>query len=213
MSSPVRTPSWNVVTRCIAPHLTCDDDPALWRAVVREIFRDAETLCVKARRRSSIFVQIGACSHWQRPHQHRWLKDGSFAAPYGYGSNAFNIHAWPVLDWSVLFEWNAEAEGWGQAEKTSGRRPLVLRIAVPTRTLAHAQAAVHSVWTPGSPTTPKLGILRLYGFRRRAKIWKCTATAGHEFPYETEATGEGAVATKPKRKSRRDLPLRCAGRW
>jgi hypothetical protein len=191
-----------VIARSVAAQLTSADDPRLWEVVIQEVLRDAEALCLQTRSKSSIFIQIGACSHWQRPHQHRWLKDGSFAAPYGYGGTGFNIHAWPVLEWSIFFRWDPEATSWARTEKVRGKRPLVLRIAVPTRSRVHAQAAVHSVWTPGSPTIPKQEILRLYGFRRRGQTWKCTATAGHEFPYEAKTRRKRTHTTaRPRRKA------------
>jgi hypothetical protein len=177
--------SWTEIVSCVAPSLSEFDDVRLWELAIAEIFRDAQYLCELRRfyKRSPILSEVGACSHWQRPHQHRWLADGSFAAPYGYGGTGFKIHAKPEFDWSIRFAWSASEHGWVAAEGIPGKRPLTLRVTVPTRTNRHHQAAVHTIWTPGSPTSPKQQVIRLYGFRKEDGEWKCTASAGHEFPY------------------------------
>jgi len=176
--------SWTTIADCVARSLTESDDARLWDLAIAEIFRDAEYLSGHTRSKSPIFAEVGTCSHWQRPHQHRWLKDGGFAAPYGYDGTGFNIHANPEFDWSLCFRWNADDHCWIAVEKIRGKRPLTFRVTVPTRTKTHNQAAVHTVWTPGSPTAPDQEAIRLYGFRREDDHWQCTATAGHESPYE-----------------------------
>ncbi len=182
--------SWTEIVHDVNTSLSESDDPRFWEAAIAEVFRDAEYLCGHAPSKSPIFAEIGACSHWQRPHQHRWLKDGSFAAPYGYGGTGFNIHAFPELDWSLTFGWSTRDQRWFPAEKMGGKRPLTLRVTVPTRTVKHDQAAVHTVWTPGSPTTPDQEAIRLYGFRKKKEQWQCTASAGHESPYDYATMGK-----------------------
>jgi hypothetical protein len=182
--------SWTEIVSCVARSLSESDDARLWVVAIAEIFRDAQYLCGHTRSKSPIFAEIGACSHWQRPHQHRWLKDGSFAAPYGYGGTGFNIHANPEFDWSLPFGWNAHDQCWIAVEEIRGKRPLTFRVTVPTRTDKHDQAAVHTVWTPGSPTAPDQEAIRLYGFRKKDNQWQCSATAGHESPYEITEEGE-----------------------
>ena len=78
---------------------------------------------------------------------------------------------------------------WAPVEKANGKRALTLRVTLPTRTKTHNQAAVHTVWTPGSPTVPDQEAIRLYGFRKIEDHWQCTATAGRESPYETDESG------------------------
>ncbi|HEY3393810.1 MAG TPA: hypothetical protein VGK58_13955 [Lacipirellulaceae bacterium] len=95
--------SWKVIVDAASRSLTPADDIRLWQVVIAEVFRDAQYLCDHSKSKSPIFAEIGSCSQWQRPHQHRWLKNGGFAAPYGYGGDSFNIHALPVFDWSVRF--------------------------------------------------------------------------------------------------------------
>lgn len=176
--------SWATIVEAAIHALAESDDERLWKAGIAEVFRDAEFLCTHATSKSPIFAQVGSCSHWQRPHQHRWLKDGSFAAPYGYGGTGFNIHAVPEFDWALCFAWTATDRRWNAVETICGKRPLTLRVTLPTRTSVHNQAAIHTVWTPGSPTTPRKKVTRLYGFRKTRDYWECTATAGDESPYE-----------------------------
>lgn len=182
--------SWAAIVNDVIPHLTERDDPHFWGSAIAEVFRDAQYLCRHSRSKSPLFSQIGACSHWQRPHQHQWLKDGSFAAPYGYSGDGFNIHAFPEFDWSLCFCWTPQEERWTPAAKVAGKHPLILRVTAPTRTTIHDQAAVHTLWTPGSPTTPDQKAIRLYGFRKMDGQWRCTATAGHESPYEFTEVGD-----------------------
>jgi len=182
--------SWATIADGVTRSLAEADDQRLWDTAIGEIFRDAEYLCTHTRSKSPIFAEIGACSHWQRPHQRRWLKDGSFAAPWGYGGTGSNVHANPEFDWSLRFGWIAPDHRWTAVEKIRGKRPLTLRVTLPTRTRIHNQAAVHTVWTPGSPTLPDQEAIRLYGFRKKDDRWKCVATAGHESPYEVTEDAE-----------------------
>lgn len=173
------------VTQC----LDTTDDAALWQNAVEVILQDAEFLCQHASGRTEILTQIGACSHWQRPHQTRWTADGGFAAPLGYGDQGGGGHALPEFDWSQTFHWQAELRRWHRLEEAEPRRRLLLRIALPTRTMLHDQAAIHTLWTPGAPTIPAKKSLRLYGFRKDNGQWRCTATAGDEAPYEATIAG------------------------
>ncbi len=175
----------------IAPQLTDGDDPQFWNVAIREVYGEAEFLLNKSGGSSIIATTIGACSHWQRPHQHRWLVDGSFAAPYGYGCSgkSFNIHALPVFDWSQTFLWSPEQCRWGAVSKMPGKRVLVLRVALPSRTLCHPQAAVHTVWTPKAPLAGGGKVLRLYGFRVRRGSWECTASEGSAADFEVASLG------------------------
>jgi hypothetical protein len=170
--------SWSPIVDGTARFLSQCDDRLLWALAIAEIFRDAEYLCGQCRLKSRLFAEVGACSHWQRPHQHRWLKDGSFAAPYGYSGTGFNIHAWPEFEWSLLFRWDRDQSCWIPVDRVSGKRPLRLRVTLPTRSATHKQAAVHTIWTPGSPTVPDREALQLYGFRKIDNQWRCTAASG-----------------------------------
>src|SRR5581483_12086640 len=93
---------------------------------------------------------------------------GGFAAPLGYGlaQHSWRSRSWPQFDWSVVVKWEA-----GRWLPAAGRsvKPM-LRIAIPSRTKRHRQAAVHSIWmdAPENRDCP-------YGFRLREGRWTCTA--------------------------------------
>jgi hypothetical protein len=76
----------------------------------------------------------------------------------------------PELEWSESLKWTGEAWEPGR----TGRRCLVLRIAIPARTARHLQAAIHTIWTPRSPTIREK-VVQLFGFRKRAGVWSLTA--------------------------------------
>jgi hypothetical protein len=142
-------------------HLRWHDDPELWRAVTDHVLGQLG-------KTAGTLVHIGCCSHWLRPHQTRWRADGGFVWPTGYGSGTggFCRSALPQFDWSVFLEWNGNQ--WEIARNKSAKPSL--RLAVPSRTTRHNQAAVHSVWT-----TAKEKEHRFYGFRKRDDSWRCTA--------------------------------------
>lgn len=81
----------------------------------------------------------------------------------------------PAFDRSA--HWSRGPDGWVDAPRAA-RGELLLRIAVPARSRRHAQAAVHTVWIPGSPVHPKQRACQFYGFRRTDSVWSCTATSG-----------------------------------
>ena len=101
--------------------LTDDDDPELWDAVIRVLTEDV----LRRRTRESDakadwFFQIGACSHWARPHQTRWPAAGGFAWPSGYkGGAGHGYGGLPEFNWSVTFRlFNSD---WEFVEKFAGR--------------------------------------------------------------------------------------------
>src|SRR5882724_1515909 len=90
----------------IAAQLTDDDDPALWDVATNTILADAALTGRDTK--DDVFVQIGSCRHWIRPHGSRWVADGEFfAAPFGYDktTSGYSFRALPDLDWSVFFKW------------------------------------------------------------------------------------------------------------
>jgi hypothetical protein len=146
----------------LAECLNADDDPELWRAALCYILTEVST-------GPEVLVEVGRCSHWLRPHQTRWTADGGFAWPAGYGSGAggYSRSALPQFDWSVVLAWNG-AE-WEVIERRSVR--TTLRIAIPSRTRRHRQAAIHTLWHTGREKE-----VVFYGFRRRDGGWACTAS-------------------------------------
>ena len=156
----------------IVAQLTEDDDPALWDVATNTILADASLTGRDAK--DDLFVQIGSCRHWIRPHGSRWAAEGEFfAAPFGYDktTTGFSFRALPDLEWSVYFRWTGGRWELGR----TGARCLLRRIAIPARTTRHLQAAVHTIWTPRSPAS-KEKVVQLYGFRKKEGIWRLTAT-------------------------------------
>jgi len=140
----------------IAPllnHLNSEDDPNLWQVVMDTILLDLEPV-------KGMTAEIGRCSHWMRPHQTRWTADGGFAAPIGYH------HGTPEFDWSIILEWTGQE--W-IAATDKGAKP-VLRVAIPSRSTRHNQAAVHTLWRTGKENKS-----RPYGFRKKNDLWQLTA--------------------------------------
>ena len=165
---------WPTFEPLIAPLLSDDDDPALWAAVVNAVYPDAQTLCGGATGRVPVFTWLGRCSHWLRPHQTRWTADGGFAWPSGYDGPRFARTGLPEFDWFIQWQWNAESGQWGIATGDPIPGSLLFRVAVPARSRRHRQAAVHTVWKPGSPLGGREPFVQFYGFRRRPE-WFCTA--------------------------------------
>lgn len=201
--------STDAVLETISRQLSAEDDRLLWHAVVREVLGDAAFLCQNATTNAPMFAILGACSHWMRPHQHRWLADGSFAAPYGYGGSGGIIHGFPEFDWSIVFQWMPDDEIWSPVEAVEGKRALSLRVSVPTRTRRHDQAAVHTVWLPHAPTTRDAKLLRLYGFRKSTDGWRCTASDGKPAAFEASLARDNTQWRAPKK---RDNPYE-GGNW
>ena len=155
----------------IAEHLSTDDDPDLWDVATTTLLAGASAAVTESR--TEIYSQIGCCRHWIRPHQSRWTADGGFAWPFGYDktTTGWSFLALPEFTWSVSLRWNGD--GWEPGR--TGRRCLVFRVAVPARSVRHMQAAIHTIWTPNSPSG-RVKALELYGFRKREGVWSLTAS-------------------------------------
>jgi len=169
----------------IVPNLTTDDDATFWATAFGTLMSDIDALHPNRNSKHEIFLQIGACSHWARPHQTRWTSAGGFAWPDGY-IQKYQDHrknsrgpigtGLPELDWFVLVHWNHKETRWQMVEpKFYGKKKLVLRTSLPTRTTRHRQAAIHTIWAPGTPETPDKQETTFYGFRKKNQEWKCVA--------------------------------------
>lgn len=74
------------------------DDPNFWKTAVSILMTDAEYDIGDYLGGQNIYLEVGSCSHWLRPHQTRWKADGGFAWPSGYGSTSFSLRGLPELD-------------------------------------------------------------------------------------------------------------------
>jgi len=156
----------------VADRLTTEDNPQDWKEILAIISEEfVERYCAERRENESWFLRIGACSHWVRPHQGRWTAAGGFALAIGYKGAAGWSNGLPEFDWSVILCFRGEC--WRRVNKFSGKNQIVLRVAVPTRTARHKQAAVHSVWSTSHQFT-------LYGFRDVGGKWECVAASDED---------------------------------
>lgn len=147
----------------LAERLEAEDDPDFWRSALTYVLSESEP-------RPGASVEVGRCSHWLRPHQTRWKADGGFAWPTGYGidgGGSYSRYGLPQFDWSIVLDWSEG--GWEPAPRRSVRH--LLRLALPSRTRRHGQAAIHALWHAGREKR-----VVFYGFRRRGGAWVCTAS-------------------------------------
>jgi hypothetical protein len=157
----------------INEYLTPEDDPIFWAFAVYTLLGDTFRFMTSEPQKHNIFVQLGACSHWQRPHQTRLTKAGGFAYPAGYDNSGLCLEGLPEYDWEIRLRWNYAIGEWEMTDKFFGKKKLIRRFSLPSRTLRHDQAAIHSVWTPGSPRNPSEKRIEYFGFRKMKGEWKC----------------------------------------
>jgi hypothetical protein len=151
-----------IIFETIEPKLVAEDDHALWQVAIAVLTDEFEQRRAEASERGVWAMVIGSCSHWVRPHNSRWKAAGGFVYPIGYKDFA------PELDWSLTFVFRNRA--WTSAGKLPGKNIKVFRVAIPSRTARHEQAAIHTRWTPNADTV-------LYGFRKTGEKWECVAAS------------------------------------
>jgi hypothetical protein len=149
--------------------LNDEDDPLLWKSVLSVLLDEFPFRHATVEKGTECFLHLGACSHWFRPHQSRWTAAGGFAWPIGYGGAKGFLHkGLPEFDWSVTFQLTKGK--WQPVARFAGKKKLVVRIAIPSRTKRHKQAAVHTLWQPENKVI-------FYGFRNLPDGWKCVANS------------------------------------
>jgi hypothetical protein len=146
----------------IQPKLGADDDPGLWKVALSVLADELTQRQAEESKHGAWAMVVGACSHWVRPHNSRWNAAGGFVFPDGYKDSL------PEMDWSAVFVFRNQE--WTSATKLPGKNIQVFRVAIPTRTARHQQAAVHTRWRPNGETV-------LYGFRKLADKWQCVAAS------------------------------------
>lgn len=165
----------------VEEQLSEEDDPALWGQVLKTVAEDASVLQV-AGHRAYLYAEVGACSHWLRPHQTRWTAAGGFAFPMGYGdSEGFARSGLPGFDWSVKLQFNPDLVNWIIVSELLAKRFSLVRIAVPARTTRHRQAAVHTLWSPRTLDGKQKRTV-FYGFRNLSGVWDLMARSSHHVP-------------------------------
>ena len=153
--------------------LSGEDDPALWEQVLKVLAEDA-SIVEPVTDTSQLYAEVGVCSHWLRPHQTRWTAAGGFAWPVGYGSTRFSRTGLPLFDWSVRLQFNPAPIAWVIPEKLPTKRFISVRVAIPSRTTRHRQAAVHTLWPPRTLDAKRERTV-FYGFRNLNGVWELKA--------------------------------------
>ena len=123
---------------------------------------------------AKLYAIVGCCSHWARPHQSRWTAAGGFALPEGYGDGEGFLGGLPNLDWSVTLQFNSNQPGWVCPLQSPTKRFSSVRLAIPSRTARHLQAAVHAIWSPATLDVKHKRTV-FYGFRKSESGWQLVA--------------------------------------
>ncbi len=161
-----------VLPIALRERLSVEDDPALWKQVLQVLADDASVL-EPVTDGSHLYAEIGACSHWLRPHQTRWTAAGGFAWPSGYDGVGFSRTGLPHFDWSVTLRFNPTQMDWVNPEELP-KRFLSVRVALPSRTTRHRQAAIHTLWSRRTLDATRERTVR-YGFRNVGGVWELKA--------------------------------------
>ena len=156
----------------ILSRLNAEDDADFWTLAVPILLREATWDLEQAEFRGHACAQIGPCSHWLRPHQTRWTAAGGFAWPSGYEGPRYSRMSLPQLNWFALACWNHKTRQWLRVEEVATKKLLLFRAALPTRTMRHAQAAVHTAWLPTDPSRKRKKMMRPHGFRKIEGAWR-----------------------------------------
>ncbi len=156
----------------IEESLLAEDDPRLWEQALHAAAEDASALCPTGA--SSLYAIVGSCSHWIRPHQSRWIAAGGFALPVGYGDGAGFRRGLPNFDWRVTLQFDPMQVGWTCPLQLPTKRFRSVRLAIPSRTTRHLQAAVHSIWSAGTLDAKHKRTV-FYGFRKLEPGWRLVA--------------------------------------
>jgi hypothetical protein len=160
----------------IENHLAPEDDPALWEQVLKVVAEDA-SLLEAVKNGAPLYADMGSCSHWLRPHQTRWTAAGGFAAPIGYGDGAGfapGVAGLPRFDWRVRLQFDATSVAWINPKELPTKRFNCVRVAIPSRTTRHRQAAVHTLWSPRTLDARNERTI-YYGFRNLNGVWELVA--------------------------------------
>jgi hypothetical protein len=158
----------------IKRHLTDTDDPGLWRVVLNIACDDISAEVAKSKTTRDIFLVVGPCSSWLRPHQTRWrVGDLEFAWPSGYGGVGYSRTGLPELEWCCCFQYSGtDAYTMIDVPHRFKSRQILLRIAIPARTANRRKASVNMIWTPGTPRKSRCSIVRFLAMSRENDRWK-----------------------------------------
>ncbi len=179
----------------LVERLGADDDPTLWHAILDAAAEDASLLQPPGGR-SKLYAIVGCCTHWVRPNRSRWTAAGGFALPVGYGDGEGFRRGLPNLEFHVTLQFDPALRAWICPLEIPTKRFNSVRLAIPSRTARHPQAAVHAIWSSGTLDAKHKRTV-FYGLRKSEHGWKLVARF---------VRGEGGVAesvsASPSRQSR-----------
>lgn len=163
----------NSILAEIQPYLSDEDDPALWEAALRTACNDISTEVSESQTKRQVFLIVGPCSSWLRPHQTRWRADDlEFAWPSGYGGVGYSRTGLPELEWCCCFQYDGtDAYTMVDVPHRFKSRQHVLRIAIPTRTVHRRKASINMYWTPGTPRNVRRSVVRIVALSREYAQW------------------------------------------
>ena len=163
----------SVILDNIEPYLTDTDDPALWQAVLKIACNDISTEISKSQSKRDVFLVVGPCSSWLRPHQTRWrVDDLEFAWPSGYGGVGYSRTGLPELDWCCCFQYSGtDAYTMIDVPHQFKKRQILLRIAIPTKTTDRSKASINMFWTPGTLRNARRSVVRFLAMSRENAQW------------------------------------------
>ena len=171
----------NAILDEIEPYLTDTDDPSLWQAVLGIACNDISTEIFESQSKRDVFLVVGPCSSWLRPHQTRWrVDDLEFAWPSGYGGVGYSRTELPELDWCCCFQYSG-TDGYTMVDVPHRfkNRHILLRIAIPTQTTDRRKASINMYWTPGTPRNARRSVVRFLALSRENTRWRLVGSLIH----------------------------------
>ncbi len=172
----------NVIFDGISSYLSETDDPDLWQAVLRIGCDDISTQVSGTQSTRDVFMVIGPCSSWLRPHQMRWrVGKNEFAWPSGYGGSGNSRTGLPELDWCCAFKYSGPDDyTMIDIPRRFKKRQIVFRIAIPTQTIDRRKVSINMFWTPGTPRDYNKSAIRLLALLRGdTGGWKLVGSQTH----------------------------------
>ena len=147
--------------------------PVFGRLFSKTACDDISTEAAESETKRELFLVVGPCSSWLRPHQTRWrVGDLEFAWPSGYGGTRFSRTGLPELDWCCCFQYSGDdAYTMVDVPRRFKKRQILLRVAIPTKTRDRWKASINMFWTPGTPRNARRSIVRLLAMLRKNDRW------------------------------------------
>ena len=172
----------NLMLSNIKQHLCESDDANLWLSVLRIACKEISSEYEKSQTNRDIFLIIGPCSSWLRPHQTRWrVGKEEFAWPSGYGSSHHSRTGLPEFDWCCCFQYSGNDDyAYVCAPRQFKKRQILLRVAIPTQTIDRRKASINMFWPQGLPSDLSDSLVRILAMHRVDGDWSLLDDLYHE---------------------------------